>query len=107
MVDTHLILFFLLLSVSSLLPCTLTTSFLKQQENKALNNFCYDGKHLQMNKAYESQIGGAAVRLLVFCAGELGSTPRSDYKRVTLVTQNMCGWGYKSLAAYKYSLVGP
>ena len=32
-----------------------------------------------------SQIGGAAVRLLVFRAGGLGSNPRSDYKGVALV----------------------
>ena len=52
----------------------------------------------------QSQIGRAAVRLFAFGVGDLGSTARSDYKRVALVVQNVCGWGYMSLAAYKYSL---
>ena len=38
---------------------------------------------LQIQK---SQIGGAVVRLLAFPAGDLGSTPQSDYKRIALVT---------------------
>ena len=53
-----------------------------------------------------SQIGGAAVRLLASCAGGGGLTPRSDYKWVTLVAENVCGWGYMSLSSYKYSLPG-
>ena len=32
-----------------------------------------------------SQIGGAVVRLLAFRAGDLGSSPQFDYKRVALV----------------------
>ena len=52
-----------------------------------------------------SHIGGATVRLLAFCASDLGSTPGSDYKLVALVAlRNMCERGYMSLAAYKYSL---
>ena len=56
---------------------------------------------------FRSEIGWAEVRLIAFCEGDLGPTPQSDYKQVTLVVLNTCGWGYMSLDAYKYSLLGP
>ena len=44
---------------------------------------CHDAQRL--NLLVFSQIGGASVRPLAFRAGGLSSTPRSDYKLVTLV----------------------